>query len=134
VLVVWQVAVVKKKLESFKFPAAVDAIRVLKKWRNGVEWQGEKKPSSYLLELVVLAVCKAAKTGSKSEWHPPLRSLLLAAFELLLKMAQRPRKRVLLDVACPANNVAGSVRDRVWGILERECGAEVARARAAYPV
>lgn len=122
-----QVALMKKKLT----PRAVEAVRVLKKWRNGIPWEEHKKPSSYFLELAALKAWKGLKAGPKGEWAPSLPRLLLTCFEGMLKMAQRPGKRVLLDVAQPSNNVAGTLSDAVWSILGRVCEQEVARGKAA---
>ncbi len=141
-----QVASVKNRLA--RTPKAVDAVRVLKKWRNGVDWGTLKKPSSYSLELVVMqaaatsesslaqkAVTAAPAVPLASPTTGTLRQLLVSAFNEMAKLAAKSTAhRNLPDVAAPSNNVANSLSDEeVWTRLGELCKAELGTAARVHP-
>jgi hypothetical protein len=125
---------------------AQPAIRVLKKWVKSKVWETGhvpaagagvsgpaasktlKKPTSYLLELVVFQVCRAlASAGSTTV---TLLSVLTVSFEVLLALAtMSPQSRSVRDLACPTNNVARGVQEPVWALLAAYCRVELAVLR-----
>lgn len=117
-------------------PLAVDAVRVLKKWRNGSDWQGLKKPPSYFLELVVLRLGTKLKLGAPGHVGkagaetpvPTLKKVLLEAFKMMSTMAVSPPKRRVFDVADSTNNVADRLSDPLWTRMDVLCKAELAQA------
>ncbi len=116
---------VKKALS--KPSQAPSVIRLLKKWRNERDWGGDKKPTSYFLELVVLRAAQDPKVDKHS-----LRALTLASLNVILKLEKKaPRKRILPDLAAPTNNVANTVSEPVWRRLAKYCKDEVASAEKA---
>jgi hypothetical protein len=134
-----QVTSVQERLA--RAPQAVDAVRVLKKWRNGVDWGTLKKPSSYFLELVVMQAAATSESESSlaqtavtaapavplvSPATGTLRRLLVSAFNKMAKLAAKSTAhRHLPDVAAPSNNVAKSLSDEVWTRLGELCEAEL---------
>ncbi len=124
-LCVWQGKCLKSQFTAS--PAAVQAVRVLKKWRNGQDWRGAKKPPSFFLELVVL---QALAKGKKSKTANTLRCVLERALHAILGMAEDPGKRVLYHERDPSNNVAASVAPPAWSVLLTQCRGELVKAAA----